>query len=88
MEKRLGFIGLVLEDREQSSAKVNELLSGHADIIAARLGLPRQQGHNAVMALIVEADTDELGRLTGQLGRIPGVAVKSMLSKSGTTPAL
>jgi len=29
----------------------------------------------------VEATTDELGELTGRLGTIPGVSVKSALSK-------
>jgi hypothetical protein len=35
-----------------------------------------------VITLVIEASTDELGRLTGKLGMLPGVSVKSALTKA------
>ncbi|MEI6892210.1 MAG: TM1266 family iron-only hydrogenase system putative regulator [Pontiella sp.] len=81
MQKRLGFIGLIIENRENSAAHVNALLSEFGEMILARTGIPCPKRHCSAITLIVDASTDELGSLTGRLGRIHGVSVKSMLSK-------
>ena len=82
-DKRLGFVGIVLEDRKTSAAAVNQLLSDYAPIILARMGLPYEKRTCAVITIIVDADTDTLGQLTGKLGQLSGVSVKSALSKQG-----
>ncbi|MCK9432285.1 MAG: CopG family transcriptional regulator, partial [Candidatus Omnitrophica bacterium] len=46
------------------------------------MGIPHVKRELSVMVLIVNATTDELGALTGKLGKIPGVSVKSGLSKA------
>ena len=81
MERRLGFVGIIIEDRRQAASKVNEILSRHGEHILARTGLPFAQASGGVIALIVQATTDELGDLTGRLGQVPGVTVKSALSR-------
>lgn len=80
-EKRLGFVGIIIEDRSQSASKVNEVLSQHAEFILARTGIPRIKGKTSVITLVVDSSTDELGKLTGLLGNIDGVQVKSGLAK-------
>ena len=82
MERRIGFVGLILESRDGVET-VNRVLSEHAELILARVGLPRRDKGVSVITLVVEATTDELGTLTGRLGSIPGVSVKSALSKLG-----
>lgn len=84
MERRIGFVGIILETRDGVEA-VNHALSEHAELIVARVGLPRRDRGVSVITLVVEATTDELGALTGQLGRIAGVSVKSALAKQGKT---
>jgi putative iron-only hydrogenase system regulator len=81
MEKRLGFIGLIIEDRSKNAATVNTLLSEFGDIILARTGVPCPERNCSAISLVIDASTDRLGALTGKLGRIEGVSVKSMLSK-------
>jgi len=81
MQKRLGFVGIIIEDRRKCAAKVNRILSDFGDAIIARVGLPYHEKHCNVITLIVDTTTDELGSLTGQLGKLEGVAVKSALSK-------
>jgi len=80
-EKRLGVIGIVIEDR-QVVAKVNQILHEHAHMIIGRMGLPYRERNVSVISLIVDGTTDELGSLTGKLGGIPKVTVKSALTKS------
>lgn len=81
MERRLGFVGIIVENRARSSPAVNEILSEHGELILARVGLPHRERGCSVITLVVEAGTDELGRLTGRLGQVAGVSVKSGLSK-------
>jgi putative iron-only hydrogenase system regulator len=81
MEKRLGFVGIIIEDREANAPEVNALLGDFGNIIVARMGVPYEKRSCSAITLIVDATTDELGVLTGKLGNLPGVSVKSMLSK-------
>jgi putative iron-only hydrogenase system regulator len=80
MQRRIGFVGIILERRE-GVEDVNHVLSEHADLILARVGLPRRERGISVITLVVEATTDELGSLSGRLGKIAGVSVKSALAK-------
>ena len=81
MDKRLGFVGIIVHDRKAAAPRVNAVLTEHGDIIVARVGIPYQKRDCSVITLIVDATTDELGALTGKLGLLPGVSVKSALSK-------
>jgi len=79
-EKRISVIGVVVFDREKAAEKVNSILSQYAHLIVGRMGIPYRERGISVIALIVDATTDELGALTGKLGRIPGVKVKSAVT--------
>jgi len=81
MDKRLGVIGIVIEDRAVAP-KVNQVLSEHAEMIVGRMGLPYRKREVSVISLIVDGNTDQIGSLTGKLGNIPGIAVKSALARS------
>lgn len=79
--KRLGFVGIIIDDREKCSGAVNKILSEHAEFILARTGLPNAKGNTSVITLVIDATSDELGILTGKLGHIKGISVKSGLAK-------
>ena len=81
MDNRIGVIGIVIEHREEVAAKLNDILSRHGDIIVGRMGIPYKERGLSVISLIVDGTTDEIGSLTGQLGALPGVNVKSALTK-------
>ena len=80
-DRRLGFIGIIIENRKISAEKVNSILSEFGEIIVGRMGIPYRSKNICVISLIVEATTDEMGSLTGKLGLQKGVKVKSSLSK-------
>lgn len=81
MEKRIGVIGIVVENMD-STARLNAILHEYAGLILGRLGVPYREKKISVIALIVEGTTDEIGALTGKLGNLPGVNVKSALSRA------
>jgi len=80
LESRIAVVGVVVEDRLNAAKKVNEILSLHADIIIGRLGVPHKEKDAGVIALIIRGTTDEIGSLTGKLGNVEGVKVKSAIT--------
>jgi putative iron-only hydrogenase system regulator len=78
---RIGVIGIVVEDLE-SASMVNDILHHHSDIIIGRLGLPYKDRGISVISIIVDGTTDQIGSLTGQLGRVEGINIKSALTKN------
>ena len=82
MPRRLGVVGIAIENRKLMAPRVNQILSEHGEIIAGRMGLPYKDRKVAIIALIVDGTTDELGSLTGKLGMLPGVQVCSSLIRA------
>lgn len=80
MEKRVGVALIQVENRE-SVQLLNEIISNHSQIIIGRQGLPRSNGQN-IISLVLEGTTDQISSLTGQLGRLKGIQVKSVLLKN------
>ena len=80
MEERIGIVGILLDSNELA-AQVNDILHHHSHLILGRMGLPYREYGVAVISLIVKGTTDEISSLTGQLGQIEGVNVKSAVHK-------
>ena len=83
MEKRIGTALILIEDLEKV-ASINNILSNHNEIIIGRQGIPMRDRGVSLISLVLDGTTDEIGSLTGQIGRINGVQVKSMLAKGST----
>lgn len=79
-ETRLGFVGIVMENRAVAP-QVNALISQYGDCVKARVGVPDHEGPAGVIGVIVEGGNAEIGALTAKLGNLPGVQVKSALTK-------
>ena len=77
--ERLGFVGIVIEDKTMAQT-VNEILSAYGSIIRGRIGVPDIQTGEAVIGLIVKGTNEQLGAMTGRLGNLSGVQVKSALA--------
>ncbi len=80
METRVGVVAIVLEDITYSP-KVNDVLHDYASIIVGRMGIPYKEKGISVISLIVDGTTDEISALTGKLGKLPKVNVKSAITK-------
>lgn len=86
-ESRYGFVGIMVENRHSLGARLNQILAAHSDCIVGRLGMPNVEGTSlSIITLIVHATTDQLGSLTGKLGSLPGVSVKSALHSRQDLP--
>lgn len=80
MEKRIAVIGIIIEDLNVSE-KVNDILHEYSSIIIGRMGVPYREKNISVISVIVDAPADIISAVTGKLGKINGVYVKSAISK-------
>ncbi len=79
MEKRIGSIIILVEDRCSIPA-LNNLFTEYCDIILGRQGVPLHDRGISLISLVVEGTTDQIGALTGKIGRFKQVKVKSVLT--------
>ena len=80
MEKRIGTITILIHDRSKA-AEINQIISGHAQVVLCRQGLPFHDSNVAVISLIVEGTANEINALTGPLGRVQDVECKAVMTK-------
>ncbi len=81
METRIAIIGIIVEDTE-SAEKINALLHEYGKYIVGRMGIPYRERKLSVISIIIDAPNDMIGALSGKLGMIPGVTVKTVYSKA------
>ena len=79
MEQRIGAV-IILIGEGGDIHRINAIISEHADMILGRQGIPLRDRSCSVISLVLEGNTDLIGSLTGKLGRLPGVKVKSVLA--------
>jgi len=80
MEKRIGTITILIKGKT-AVPEVNALLSEYSSIILARQGLPLHHRNINVISLVIEGTTEIISALTGKIGRLKDVEVKSILTK-------
>lgn len=85
MEKRIGTIIILLHESAQAVA-VNHILSEYSALIIGRQGLPSTRVNGkSIISIILEATTDEFGALSGKLGRVKNISVKSAVFPATVT---
>ena len=77
MEERVAIVGLFVKDNG-AAKDVNSLLHKYADKVIGRMGVPDREHDLSIISVIVRASSNEISALSGALGRIEGVTVKSM----------
>lgn len=79
MEPRIGAV-ILLVSAEGDIHRINQIISEHSEIVLGRQGIPLRERSVNVISLVLEGNTDQIGSLTGKLGRLQGVKVKSVLT--------
>ena len=80
-DSRLAVVAIVVEEPD-SVAALNELLHQHSAHIIGRMGIPCPGRGVSLISVAVDAPADAISALTGQLGRLRGVSVKTAYSKA------
>ena len=80
METRIAIIGIIVQDRD-SAEKINSLLHEYGEYIIGRMGLPYRERDLSLISIIIDAPADIIGALSGKLGMLKDVNVKTVYSK-------
>jgi putative iron-only hydrogenase system regulator len=79
--ERIAVISVILENPEQSQHRFNDCIAEFKGIVKGRMGLPMPEHTLTVIAITLLGSLDAINTLTGRLGRIPHVQVKTAISK-------
>ena len=79
MTKRVAVMSIIVENVE-SVEKLNAILHDNGEHIIGRMGMPyRQRGINLI-AIALDAPQDTISAMSGKIGSLPGVSVKTAYS--------
>lgn len=81
MNKRIAIIGAVIENPVIVNEKFNALVGEYQGIIRGRMGIPFHEEKVSVVSITLVGALDEINSLTGKLGNIEGVQIKTLVSK-------
>ena len=79
MEERVALIGIVVENFE-SVEKLNEILHAYGDVVIGRMGIPYREKNINIISIAIDAPQDTIAALSGKIGRLDGVSVKTAYS--------
>ena len=79
METRVAVISIIVA-KEEAVERLNAIIHDYAKYIIGRMGLPyRAKGVN-IICVAVDAPNDAISALSGKLGSLDGVSVKTAYS--------
>lgn len=81
METRIAVIAIVAESRDHID-EMNRVLSAYGEYIIGRMGIPYPKKGVSLISVAVDAPNQAISALTGKLGNIEGINVKTAYSKS------
>lgn len=80
METRIALIGIIVEDTN-AVKNVNEILHNYGSYIIGRMGIPYREKQVNIISIVIDAPNDVISSLSGKLGMIKGISVKTVYSK-------
>jgi putative iron-only hydrogenase system regulator len=79
--KKIAVISAILEEPKSCQQKFNEIVAEFKEIIKGRMGIPFEDEGISVICITVVGEMDKINSLTGKLGNIENVLVKTSISK-------
>lgn len=84
METRIAVIAVIVEGESQATEELNHLLHEAGSYIIGRMGIPYRQKNVNIISIAIDAPQDVISTLSGRIGRLPGVSVKTAYSQVRT----
>ena len=80
-ETRIALIGIIIEE-EKGITPTNQLLHEYRDYIVGRMGIPYREKEINIISIVLDAPENTISTVSGKLGMIEGISVKSMFAKT------
>ncbi len=82
METRIALIGIIVVNMEVVE-NVNQILHEYGKYIVGRMGIPYKEKGVSIISIVIDADNNAISSLSGKLGMLEGISVKTVYSKYG-----
>lgn len=79
METRIAVMGIIVEKME-SVEILNSILHDYGEYIVGRMGIPYRKKNVNIVSIAVDAPQDIISALSGKIGKIEGISVKTAYS--------
>ena len=79
METRVAVLGIIVENTD-STEELNLLLHDYGQYIIGRMGIPYREKKINIISIAIDAPQDVISALTGKIGKINGISVKTAYS--------
>ncbi|NLA70555.1 MAG: iron-only hydrogenase system regulator [Clostridiales bacterium] len=79
MGSRVALIGIIVESNGDVN-RLNNVLHEYGKYIIGRLGIPYREKSVSIISVAIDAPQDVINSLSGKLGKIDGVSVKTTYS--------
>lgn len=79
METRVAVMSIIVENIDVTE-KINALLHEHGEYIIGRMGIPYRKRSISIISIALDAPQDTISALSGKIGNLPGVSVKTAYS--------
>lgn len=83
METRVAIMGIIVENAD-SVEKLNALLHEYSAYIIGRMGIPYREKKINIVSIAIDAPQDVISSLSGKIGNLSGISVKTAYSNVGT----
>ena len=79
METRVAVMGIIVSSMD-SVEKLNGLLHEYSSHIIGRMGIPYREKNISVVSVAIDAPMDVISTLSGKIGKLEGITVKTAYS--------
>ena len=79
METRVAVMGIIVENTD-SVKELNDLLHEYGNHIIGRMGIPYRKCNINVMSIAIDGPQDTIAALSGKIGALDGISVKTAYS--------
>lgn len=79
METRVAVMSIIVENPD-SVKELNDLLHTFSQYVIGRMGIPYREKNINIISVAVDAPQNEISSLSGKIGRLSGVSIKTAYS--------
>lgn len=79
MESRVAVMGIIVENWD-AVEKLNAILHDYGKYIIGRMGIPYHKKNINIISIAIDAPQNEISALSGKIGNIDGISVKTAYS--------
>lgn len=70
----------IIVERSDVVETLNSILHGYGQYIIGRMGIPYRAKNINIISIAIDAPQDTISALSGKIGKLPGISVKTAFS--------